>query len=478
MKKFFSIILFVLFTGIINAHPWKPSHYVIIDTDGGIDDIKAISMLLSSHDVRVLAITVSPGVLSAEEAYIKIRSLLNSYYHEGLLVGINRIASHKPTDHALAKESIWGSEKGIDINKAPDILPLLKDVLSTETTKVSFISLGSLNTAYLAIRDLPLFREQVKDIIWSADGADDKEGFNYNIDKKASEAILKQEIPVKIIRAFERGNTVFYDDEILKSLSDVKTPYSSRISGFLKSESAKTHKFAYSAVDEMAVVFLHYPALFVNKTAGNISDCSPGDINGIRVSLIRIFAGETVEENQLIKELPLDPSFYFDDISLYVNEIIDKYGHDEWTAGVFSSEMHRHLGVFEIIGVKMGIRAIEYFSAGVDEFKVLTFAGSNPPLSCMNDGLLVSTGATPGHGLLTVSDDPAKKPGAQFTYKNRKLRITLKPELAEKITAEMKEINFIYGLDSDIYWELVRKNTIKYWKDLDRHEIFVIGEVN
>lgn len=478
MKKFFSIIFFVLLTGIINAHPWKPSHYVIVDTDGGVDDIKAISMLLASRDVRVLAITVSPGVLSAEEAYIKVRSLLNSYYHEGLLVGINRDAVYKPADHALAKESIWGSEKEIDINQAPDALPLLKDVLSTEKTKVSFISLGSLNTAYMAIRNLQLFREQVKEIIWSADGENDKAGFNYNIDKKASAAILKQEIPVKIVRAFDMANNVFYDNEILKSLSGVKTPYGRKISGFLQSESAKAHKFAYSAVDEMTVVFLHYPSLFVNKTTGNISDCSPADINGIKESLIRIFEGKTVEENQLIKELPLDPAFYFDDISLYVNEIIDKYGLVEWTSGVFSSEMHRHLGVFEIIGVKMGIRAIEYFSAGVDEFNVLSFAGSNPPLSCLNDGLLVSTGATPGHGLFAVSDDPVKIPGARFTYKNRGIKITLKPELAEKISAELKEINFIYGLDSDIYWELVRQNTIKYWRDFDRHEIFVIEEVN
>ena len=95
----------------------------------------------------------------------------------------------------------------------------------------------------------------------------------------------------------------------------------------------------------------------------------------------------------------------------------------------------------------------------------------------MNDGLLSSTGATPGHGLLSVSSDPDKSPSAEFTYKNRKIRITLKPELAEKISAETKEINFIYGLDSDIYWEIERKNTIKYRKVLDRHEIFLIEEI-
>jgi len=92
----------------------------------------------------------------------------------------------------------------------------------------------------------------------------------------------------------------------------------------------------------------------------------------------------------------------------------------------------------------------------------------------MNDGLQVSTGATPGHGLLTVRNDTILSPSVEFTYLNRKIRLTLKPEIANKITSELKEINFIYGLDSNIYWELVRKNTIKYWRDLDRHEIFEI----
>jgi bifunctional ADP-heptose synthase (sugar kinase/adenylyltransferase) len=33
------------------------------------------------------------------------------------------------------------------------------------------------------------------------------------------------------------------------------------------------------------------------------------------------------------------------------------------------------------------------------------------------------------------------------------------------------------GIDSNIYWELVRKNSIKYWRDLDRHDIFIIEEI-
>jgi len=65
-------------------------------------------------------------------------------------------------------------------------------------------------------------------------------------------------------------------------------------------------------------------------------------------------------------------------------------------------------------------------------------------------------------------------PAVDITYLGHRIRISLKPEIARKISSELKEINFIYGLDSNIYWELVRKNTIKYWRELDRHEIFEI----
>ena len=95
--------------------------------------------------------------------------------------------------------------------------------------------------------------------------------------------------------------------------------------------------------------------------------------------MLRILRGETVAKNQVIKDFPIDPAFYFDDIEPSVNEIINKYGIDEWTSGVIANELHRHLGVFAIIGVKMGIRAREYFNTGVDEFNAVSFAGSTPP---------------------------------------------------------------------------------------------------
>jgi hypothetical protein len=106
MKRYI-IILFSLFMSLpLLSHPWKPAHYVIIDTDGGIDDIRAITLFLASPNVRVLAITVSSGSLSANNAYLKVKSLLNSCFHEGLPVGINRKSSFRSMDFPFASQTM------------------------------------------------------------------------------------------------------------------------------------------------------------------------------------------------------------------------------------------------------------------------------------------------------------------------------------------------------------------------------------
>jgi pyrimidine-specific ribonucleoside hydrolase len=287
---------------------------------------------------------------------------------------------------------------------------------------------------------------------------------------------MKGDIPVKSVRSF--GEEAFYNDLMIKTISEIPTIYATRISEFFRSGLVKNHDFSYSATDEMVPLFLHYPKLFNHDTLADDFVCSPGNISLLRENTFKILSGETVAKNQVIKIFPTDSSFYSSDVEPFVAEIIRKYGMDEWTSSVITNELHRHLGVFSIIGVKMGIRAREYFDTGVDEFSTISFAGSDPPLSCINDGLQVSTGSTPGHGLLTVINNIPTTPSAEFKYMNRKIRLTLKPQIEEKIRSELKEINFVNGLDSNIYWELVRKNSMKYWRDLDRHEIFIIEQIN
>jgi len=471
MKKIIFSLIVILINLTGQSHPWKPAHYVIIDTDGGIDDMRAISMMLASPNIRVLAVIASPGALNAENAYIKVRSLLNSFYHEGIPVGINRSRIYVSKNLPVALQYVWADETGINPAEAPEYLKIISDVLKYEKSKISFVCLGGLTTAADAMRKIPEFKSQVKQIVWSCNGLNDTKGFNFSIDGNAAREVLKEIIPVKAVKS--KDNFVFYDDNFIGCLEKINTRYGKSVSRFMQSETAKSHMFSLNINDELIPLYLHYPELFLTTQQGNNSDITPSDLTGLKDRYIKILKGETVVKNQVIKELPADPDFYFDDIKPFVSEIIERHGEEEWQSGVLANELHRHLGVFAIIGVKMGIRAREYFNTGVDEFEVVSFAGSVQPLSCMNDGILLSTGATPGHGLLTVRND-APSPSAEFKYMNHKIKLTLKSDLAGKISGELKEMNFIYGLDSDIYWELVRKNAIKYWRDFDRHEIFEI----
>jgi len=440
MKKIVALQLMLLVTLVSWGHPWKPSHYVIVDTDGGLDDMKAICMLLASPDVRVLAITTSDGYQTEQEAFNRVRKMLDSFHHEGVTVALSNISCD-----------------------------VISQALENEATPVTFISLGSLKTVSNAIKRVPDFRKKVKQIIWTNDGAKESEGFNYKAAPEAAMEVLRDSVPIMIAGG---GGEGFYDKATVSTLKKVNSRYAQKITAIIGENS--NHAFVYTAYDEMAPLLLHYPSLFTTTIHEMNNHFAPKDISALRQASIKILSGETVNRMQVMKSVPSDTSFYMTDLQPIVTEVIKKYGDDEWASGVIANELHRHLGVFAIVGVKMGIRAREYFCTGVDEFSVTSHAGSTPPLSCMNDGIQVSTGATPGHGLLTISPDEPFTPSAEFRYKDKTIRLTLKKEVADKLLAELKEINFVYGLDSNIYWELVRKNTIKYWQQFDRTQIFTI----
>jgi len=439
MRRYLLALLFLLLIIPAGGHPWKPRHYVIIDSDGGIDDLKAICMLMASPDVRILAITASDGYFEATVAYEKIRALADGLWHEGLPVATG-----------------------------DDAFRLIEEALSSETRPVKFIALGPLTTVATAVEKSPSFADRVKQIIWSNSSLQGNDGFNYRAAPEAADKVLSGPVPVTVTGS---GGDSFYDEALIARIDSIHTPYAVRVKELINS--MPSHAFVYTAYDEMAPLFLHYPDLFsLSGRREQASLYEPADSDTLRQAALKILRGETVEKMQVVKGFPDDTSFYKHDIQPYIDDIIRKYGREEWTAGILANEMHRHLGVYAIIGVKIGIRAIEYFMTGVDELQATTHAGTASPLSCLNDGIQVSTGATPGHGLLTVSTEPPFYPSVEFTHKDHVLRITLRNELAGKIASDLKEINFIYGLDSDIYWELVRQKAIQYWHQFDRHDIF------
>lgn len=102
-----------------------------------------------------------------------------------------------------------------------------------------------------------------------------------------------------------------------------------------------------------------------------------------------------------------------------------------WELGV---RLHGHRGPFLACGIRMGLLALRLLdSAGYAGIEAVAETGSSPPVSCLVDGLQVSTGCTVGKGNLMVVE--GGRPAARFSAGGRSVRIALREEVARDILA-------------------------------------------
>ena len=80
--------------------------------------------------------------------------------------------------------------------------------------------------------------------------------------------------------------------------------------------------------------------------------------------------------------------------------------------------------------------------------------------------------ASVGHGLITVAEIDTPRPEARFTFKDKTIRLVLKPRYADRIRRDVKRGIELYGDLTEPYWQYVRALALRYWLDFDRHEIF------
>jgi pyrimidine-specific ribonucleoside hydrolase len=202
------------------------------------------------------------------------------------------------------------------------------------------------------------------------------------------------------------------------------------------------------------------------------------NVQGVREAVSDMINGVYVSEHNVVfNRFPDKREMFNYDVRPIMDSALAWYGYDEWKANVITDEFHGHLGVFSIVGAKMGIKARELFGVGPDMLKVVTYAGSRPPYSCLTDGIQVSTGATLGMGTIHLASDSIARPSAVFTCQNRSIRITLKKEYLEKVNADINEGIVKFGLMDDGYWKLIRRNALRYWLEWDRNKIFDIEEI-
>ncbi len=184
------------------------------------------------------------------------------------------------------------------------------------------------------------------------------------------------------------------------------------------------------------------------------------------------------ERSVVFEGFPLDSELYVKEVQAIQNDTIRRYGFSEWRAAVLTNELHGHLGIYSLVGVKMGCLALEYFPTGDDPLSITSYAGMIPPLSCLNDGLQVATGATLGRGAIHLSDHCPHTPEALFQKGERRVRIRLKEECAQQIATDTARGRARYSTRTAAYWEYIRQLAIGYWLTFDRHLIFEVESIN
>lgn len=124
-------------------------------------------------------------------------------------------------------------------------------------------------------------------------------------------------------------------------------------------------------------------------------------------------------------------------------------------------KFHGHLGPYVVIGYKMGLISNHFL--GEDSFskKAIVWTGLKPPISCIIDGIQLSSGCTLGKGNIEVNN--GNIPKVEFRGKTgSKLEILLKNEIRNEIDTTVNEDNIIeyskkiYNKKDDELFKIVR----------------------
>ena len=485
MRKIFVLITFLLLNQTIWSQPLpvKLKHTIIIDTDCAIDDMRAISLLLNRPEITIKAILLSDGSLSPVEGVGKIMSLLAEFNIDTITVACgDSLKGVNPAWRQFNRQISWGKESE---KKVPGInaVDCLMEKLKNADEKVILVCLGPLtNIAHLISKDAGL-ESKVERIIWYNESVKPLKGFNYDCDKASADLVFKSNLRIDVISNLNKDNT-FFDSSMYNVCEQSKTKLAAVLK-YVYSQPEVIEKLKqnhFRLCDDLVALYITNPELFdINIITDklNVRYNTDYDVQAVKEALTDMINGSYFyERNIVFNRFPVQPEMFNYDIRPIIDSAIARYGYDEWKANVMTDEFHGHLGVFSIVGAKMGIKARELFGVGADVIEVTTYAGTTPPYSCLNDGIQVSTGATLGMGTIHLATNGKTKPSAIFTYKNRSVRISLKKEYLEQVDADIKEGILKFGLMDDGYWKLIRHNALKYWLEWDRNKIFDIEEIS
>lgn len=454
------------------AHDMERSQPVVIDTDLGLDDAVTLAAALQDADLRISAVVASVGAADAESGPRHLERLLWRFNR-----GDIRIIAPAPAGEHGVPPFRQFAQAALELALPDDVParhePFAPEVYSLEGARPTVLVLGPLTNLAAALELDATVAQRISRIVV----AGGPEGWNCQYDLAAVNAVLASGATVEFVSAGDYG----HKPPAWRGGALVGEKPTSPGAAFVRDLFAggETGRHYYERFehlhDELALVYLLDHDLFriVQRSPRTIlapvNDAFPAE------RLARsLQQGRQHKQRVVFTERPIPDELLQADVRARRERILAANGPDEWFSQLQMNELHDHLGAYSIIGVKMGLRAAELLNAPPHSLQVVSYSPSNPPVSCLNDGLIVATGATPGRALFRHEPQTAGPLRAMFVYNGRRITLALKPEYVEQIRARIGQLLAEHTLEDDAYWAGVRVFGLDIWEKWHRSDLFSV----
>ena len=464
----------LLLAGPVYAHDLTDHPNVVIDTDMGLDDVVTLAMVLQNPDVNILGIVASEGVAGPEKSVEHLERMLDLFNRREIPLyapAKAQPAGKAPPFRPFAESAV---SRLLPEGGAPFHRPFSPDAYVTENTKTVVLVLGPLTNLAAALREKPDLKRRIAEVI-VAGSPDPHRGWNIAFDPDALAMVQASVLPMEFIisgPAARKPDSWRRENATLGRGTSLGQEFLNRLFA-----DAEVHKHYAGRLENFhdELVFLYYADsdLFVPTSEPGVFAA------GRREEVIRLFkrfisSGRQGKARVVFTEGVLPDGVLQRDIRERKAGIITRNGEDEWFAQLLMNELHEHLGVYSVLGVKMGLRAAELLNAPPHTMQVVSHTAAEPPISCLNDGVIVATGCTPGRGLFRHLPGPPGAVGVSFTYQGRRITLALKERYRKRIGAQIAALLETHSLADEDYWAGVRRLGLEVWENWHRLDLFEI----
>jgi len=456
---------------------------VILDMDMALDDVRTLALILNSAHVQLKAIVTSDGSSSPQVGYQNLLRVLEFMRIADIPVGMGRELGQPAPRWRYHSEALGWADlpDPSSPEEIPDASTVIIEALQKTKEKFVYVCLSPLTNLADALQRDPTVRHRIEVILYY--GTPHwlfMPGWNTERDIRAAREVFSSGIP---IYAFEAKPTKLFgfDLGLYQEIQKLHSR-SSQLIDILHRDwriQKLLHEVHLGGWDETVALYIHNPSLAeFRQIEGQypVFVLSTWDEEAARDTYLGILA--MTEEHTVSPRTPVvfnrypsNPGDFREDLRPLIPEIISRHGLEEWKVTLLTNELHRHLGIYSILGAKMGIRAREILDASLDALQVESHTGSKPPVSCLNDGLQVATGASLGRGTIIVLDE-GTIPAATFIKGDNRLRLRIKDDVLRQIEADVGRVIGQYGAITPEYWKEIRRLSLRYWVEMDRREIF------